>query len=234
MLGTMREISAACDVAHDDGAERRRRICACSRAATSGGGSPLYDGGGPRLVSRNELHIPVGVSSTWRSRPRRHSLVLGARAQRKTDMILDTSIICGCMPRARGVPDSAPSSAASSTLGCASPSSPTSRPTSRAGHPRGGARLPPSGAVAEAGSASFTANVCASCTRSAHRRVGLAGPDLTHVGSRRTLAPECLANDDAGARVDRGSAALTSRRIMPRAALRRRPPALVAYLRSLQ
>ncbi len=98
-------------------------------------------------------------------------------------------------------------------------------------------RLPPSGAVAEAGERVFTANVCASChTIRGTGAAGLAGPDLTHVGSRRTLGTGVLANDDAGMR----AWIADPQRYKPGVFMPQVPlsaadlTALVAYLRSLQ
>jgi cytochrome c oxidase subunit 2 len=98
-------------------------------------------------------------------------------------------------------------------------------------------RLPPSGAVAEAGERVFIANVCASChTIRGTGAAGLAGPDLTHVGSRRTLGTGVLANDDAGMR----AWVADPQRYKPGVFMPQVPlsaadlTALVAYLRSLQ
>jgi cytochrome c oxidase subunit 2 len=98
-------------------------------------------------------------------------------------------------------------------------------------------RLPPSGAVAEAGERVFIANVCASChTIRGTGAAGLAGPDLTHVGSRRTVGTGVLPNDDAGMR----AWIADPQRYKPGVFMPQVPLssadllALVAYLRSLQ
>jgi cytochrome c oxidase subunit 2 len=98
-------------------------------------------------------------------------------------------------------------------------------------------RLPPSGAVAEAGERVFTANVCASChTIRGTGAAGLAGPDLTHVGSRLTLGAGVLANDDTGMR----AWIADPQRYKPGVFMPQVPlsaadlTALIAYLRSLQ
>jgi cytochrome c oxidase subunit II len=57
-------------------------------------------------------------------------------------------------------------------------------------------RRVPANAAARSGEQAFTSNQCASChTIRGTRAVGAVGPDLTHVGSRATIAAETLVND---------------------------------------
>jgi cytochrome c oxidase subunit 2 len=101
-------------------------------------------------------------------------------------------------------------------------------------------RVPP-GPASQAGPAQgervFTASVCASCHAiRGSTAIGLAGPDLTHVGSRKTLAAGALPNDAASLR----AWIADPQRYKPGALMPRVPlsdadlDALVVYLGSLR
>jgi cytochrome c oxidase subunit 2 len=104
-------------------------------------------------------------------------------------------------------------------------------------HQAGPARVP-ADPEAKRGEQLFFANGCSAChTVSGTAAAGVIGPDLTHVGSRRTLAAGTLPNDaDALGRWIGNSEAIKPGAHMPR--FRLLPPddlqALAAYLRALE
>jgi cytochrome c oxidase subunit 2 len=233
MLGTMAEIGASVPA----------RGPAALRVSATGyqwWWSFTYEQGGRSVIAANELHIPVGtaVDLDLRSSDVIHSFWVPDLGG-KIDMIPGRSNALRLFAARPGVyrGQCAEFCGVEHAWMRITVVAETPADFGRWLELQAAPRVAPGGIAAAEGERIFTSTVCASCHAiRGTPAAGLAGPDLTHVGGRETLAAGALRNgDEAMRRWIEDPQSIKPGALMPSVPLTGREyDALAVYLRSLR